>query len=383
MSWRVLAYLLWPVDEMVTPTAWVRLGLAALGLLWVGWRGRDRGALRGLLLGWTAAALVLPIVASSTPLALWKLYIYAPFLPGFALLAALGTMWAFDGATRPLPARLRGWLGPSVLALLLAALEIGPLVEVASLRSGPFGRLVSAGGNYDPRVDVAVLRKKLADFNPREVDNREFGPYERYAPGLARRPDVTGRSPWSTDRRWRTLDPETFLDEPLWPGCVFRYAFLLVVKVEPAESCGAVRAEVASIGDATSYGPFLLEMADEAWRGGDSAKAIVLARRASDNVGRSVDAHVFLARRLNEAGQFADAVEVADKGLSRALTWGDRAGAATLWTLEATAQEALGASARAAHLLALATCASATDAPLFSCGTGFEHLFPTSIVTKW
>lgn len=355
----ILRYLFWPVGSYVPYAAALLLVLAGLGAAHLLRSRADRGE-GWALATWIGAALLLPLAASTRSATAQKLYVFAPLLPLFVLLAGAGLRRGIEAA--------RPWLGARApaLALVLAAPMAVDLGAVARLHAQPLEAIVDHSGSRDVRHDVAVLARVAPNLLPNTIDDRPFTPYQRYFPTSAQ-PTPPMRE-WFGWRREAGAEAAAIAQGARNGRCFFRVAFVSLVYVRSFERCEALRAAVLEAAERDGYGPFLLQAAVHAYETGDAARAERLAERAVGRMGPSMEPERFLARRRAEAGDFEGARAWLEAGLTRARVWGARARYAEL------ALEAAQRSTDAESGWRRVACAQ-SDAPLWVCETPAAGLF--------
>jgi uncharacterized protein YegL len=267
---------------------------------------------RAVLTAWVAAAVVLPVAASTRSITAEKPYVFASLLPLFVLLAAVGIRAAVA------PLRRLGALGPALVAApLLAGLAV-ELREIFAAPGPPVEIGVSTPGSRDPRREVAVFEAAAPGLNPRLVDNREWTPYARYFPGESVPPDRRVRSAWSGWRRVPGAAATAVRDGAVNPGCFFEHAFVNLVYVTDLAACLALRTRITALADETDYGPYLLQASAFASASGDPERAERLAARAVGRMGPSTEPERTLAALRAARGDTAGALTALDAGVARA-----------------------------------------------------------------
>ena len=95
------------------------------------------------------------------------------------------------------------------------------------------------------------------------------------------------------------------------------------------------------IGEIEHYGPFLMEVAMQAYLKNDKARAEQYARGAAEDSPVSARANILLARILIEAGNFEEAQSTLAKGLDKAARYKHREEWQELARLNATVARGL------------------------------------------
>lgn len=297
----VLRYLYWPVGPAWAPQgAGILLTVAGVGAGLAIRRHPDRG----VLLGWIVAALAVPLALGGTQGFSVKAYFFAPFLPLFALLVG-----------RVATAHAWAW---APLAALVVGFQVPGLLHTRSLPSNLASISERAVAAYDARRDVAVLRAAQAATNHTiEPGSRGAEELFHYAPELHPKA-IPGRPVvWHpADRNVKEVAAPSAYDDTT---CRLAYAFT-VTMVVPTADCAAFLAALAE--RAEGYGPYELELGNEAMARGDAAGGEALLRRAMDHSPGWGLPESVLAGWLLEAGRSSEALDVLASGAAKAAEHG-------------------------------------------------------------
>lgn len=326
----VLRYLLWPVGPDYIPSgAFVLAALATAGAA-VLVRLDGRG---GVVLGWSIAALAVPLAWSDNRYAVGKFYLYAPLFPIFAALVGAAV-------ARILRGRLaRPGLVEAVSALVVAALCVPPLAVVLPLPSNLVSVAPVTPGVYDPRLEARVLRSVLVEKPERIAPGaRIVMDWLHYEPSLGYSVGRAGPDAWFAQDRHAGSSSSAAASG----ACVFRRAFGAVLTVPDPMECRAVLQAIATAGAETGHAPFLLEVAGRLRDVGNLPLAETLARRAAAAPSPSVDAALLLVDLLMRRGLPREAALVARDGGRKAARFGKREDWRTLAMLRLRAAEAAG-----------------------------------------
>lgn len=372
VRYSVLGWALWPVARFVPHVAWPMLALALLGAGWalVG----ARGSVRLVLIPWIVAAIVLPLLASTRGATAIKLYVFAPLLPLFVLLAAVGL-------TR-ITSRLATRVGPLrdlLLAAPLLLLTLPDTCTMLSLPAMPLELNFVTSGSRDVRRDATIFAKVDPTLFDRALDDRSWTPYARYLPRPV--PGPHRMRAWYGWRRAEGAEAKALSEGVPDRGCFFRRAFLSLVYMADPSMCMSLRLLVAAEAERDGYGPFVMQAAEFARDGGDTATAEQLAREAVGRLGPSSEASVFLARLQLDRGDAAAAAATARAALPLAKRWGDDVRVAELYELAGVASDRSGNTDQAAAARAAMTCARSA-VPLMLCGTWAESLWPAQTLVN-
>lgn len=373
VRYSVLAWALWPIARFVPHVAWPMLALALLGVGQV-IRGlpapSGTPSIRLVLMPWIVAAALLPLYASTRGATASKLYVFAPLLPLFVLLAAV----ALTRLTARLPARV-GPFRDLVVAAPLLLLGLPDTWTTLSLPAVPLELGLVMSGSRDVREDTAVFAAVDPTLFDRAIDDRTWTPYGRYLPRAV--PGPPRMRAWYGWRRTEGAEAQAISEGVQDRGCFFRRAFLSLVYVTDPSLCLAIRTQVGAVADQGGYGPFVLQAAEFARERGDTASAEALARKAIGRMGPSAEPSLFLARRQLERGEAEGALATVNAGLPLSKRWGDEARVMQLYELAGVASERMGDDAGTAAAQAGAACARSGQVPLTLCGTWAESLWPT------
>ncbi|MES2639876.1 MAG: hypothetical protein V4850_10355 [Myxococcota bacterium] len=382
VRYSVLAWALWPIARFVPHVAWPMLALALLGVGWVvkGISGPSAAgpSLRLVLLPWILAAAVLPLYASTRGATATKLYVFAPLLPLFVLLAAV----ALTRLTAGLAARLPAGAAPFrdlIVAAPLLLFVLPDTVTVLALPAVPLELGLVMSGSRDVRRDAELFNSVDPTLFDRAIDDRTWTPYSRYLPRPL--PGTQKMRAWYGWRRTEGAEAQAISEGVQDRGCFFRRSFLSLVYVTDPMWCMALREGITTVAQEDGYGPFLLQAAEFARERGDTAAAEGLARKAVGRMGPSGEPSLFLARRQLERGDADAALATVERGMSLSKRWGDEARVAQLYELAGVASEQKGDADGVATAKAGVTCARAEQVPLTLCGTWAESLWPVAEVT--
>lgn len=318
-TWLVLRYLWWPIGpEHILPGATLLLGLAIFGLARMLWRVDPR---RAVFAGWAITAVVVPYLWSTIPSVPGKFYLFAPLLGMFLMLAA----YALATLTKMLERRLpEGWAIGTV-SLAVVGGGVLPLYYTLNVTSNLVSIAPLTPGIYDPRLEARVLRTTevghpIALF----TGTRAAEDLLYYVPELdpkEGRPGDPPRPAWiATPRTEDRVETERQLKESA-PGCLFTEAFSFYLKVPHPEECSALLRHITEVAERDLYGPFLLELATEAWRDRNVKRVEQYARLAAEQDAVSAKGDVLLVRVLVETRQHEAALVAADAGMKKAARY--------------------------------------------------------------
>lgn len=299
----VLAYLAWPVGPYQPLVNWALLAVAGLGAVLL---LRRRRPVDLLVSAWAACAVVLPYVLSSRADIQFKLYVQSWFLPGWAILVAVGLA--------PLARRISVAPVGAALALGVAA----PLFTLWSLPAAPFG--VTKGNTaYDARYDVRLFQQVLPVVPAAGQFVGQY--YVRYGG------EPLMRSSMAAGWRFHPRDEHVVRSvyEPLaTTPCVYAYAFNDRLLLEDFPQCIAVLQAIEAVVAEESYPPFVLELAAQALAQGRTEDAVRLAETAAGATEGWSDPAVFLAQLYARDGRVDEALAATAHGVEIASAWKNR-----------------------------------------------------------
>lgn len=327
---------LWPLGPSYLPMGGaVLLGLGLVG----GARALGRRGWRGWLLAWLGAALIIPWAWNGDPSTAVKYYLYAPLLPGCVLLAVVGMR----------PILRRGWLAVALAGLLwLPALH-----TLWSMPSTPAAIWPpDAQGVFDHRLEATALASLRRTTIAPAGQARVLAHWQRTEPELGTHAE--GRRSWTLAERHAPRELFEGLKSQLPPGCVFEEAFSAVVAIHSQAACQSLRAQLATMAQASEHGPFLLEAAVTARDNGELDAARQLAEHAARVSPVSARPELLLVAMLGDSDPLA-ALDWGDRGLVKALRSGHTGEATRLARLrmQVVEQHQLEPGPRAAQLTCL------------------------------
>lgn len=321
-SWAFVEVFLWPVGfgRHVVAGTGVLLLLATVGLFVVLRRGGPKG---WMLAGALPMAFLVPYVWSSNPQVITKTYLFAPFLPLWALLVGHGASRVWEMATaRWQRARPFGW----VLALALACLPLNSLRLMFTLHNSPVDYSCENCVAFDSVADLEVFRIAGLDrwpgHDPRMPHSDFLYAWSQDGPPLW----FTSRAEYGSTA-WRITRPfeARFLGPITIPGREvlrnFTGVFYWDLALAEPKLCFEVLQALRVAWDADGHAPYGLALADDEWRMGNVDLALALGAAAQDSDPLWYPPSVFQARVLESEGRASEAADVLASGIRRASRW--------------------------------------------------------------